>query len=71
MAENNTKPSFGQKVKKFIKDYKTEFKKIKWPTPLETNKIFVLVLVFTVIAGLAIFGLDTGLRTLLNFAIGQ
>ncbi len=70
MAENTTKPSFGEKVKKFIKDYKTEFKKIKWPTLLETNKSFVIVLVFTAVAGLAIFGFDFGLRELLNFFVG-
>ncbi len=70
MAENTTtKLSFGEKVKKFIKDYKTEFKKIKWPTLLETNKSFVIVLVFTVIAGLAIFGFDTGLKALINIGI--
>ena len=70
MAENTTKLSFGEKVKKFVKDYKTEFKQIKWPTLLETNKSFVIVLVFTVIAGLAIFGFDTGLKALLNLGIG-
>ncbi len=70
MAENTTKPSFGERVKKFFKDYKTEFKKIKWPTLLETNKSFVIVLVFTVIAGLVIFGFDTGLRELLNLIVG-
>ena len=71
MAENTAKLSFGEKVKKFIKDYKTEFKKIKWPTLLETNKSFIIVLVFTVVAGLAIFGFDTGLRELLNLVVGQ
>ena len=71
MAENTTKLSFGEKVKKFVKDYKTEFKKIKWPTLLETNKSFIIVLVFTVVAGLAIFGFDTGLRALLNLVVGQ
>ncbi len=71
MAENTTKPGFGERIKKFFKDYKAEFKKIKWPTLLETNKSFVIVLVFTVIAGLAIFGFDTGLRELLNLVVGQ
>ncbi len=66
MAENSSKPGFGERVKKFIKDYKTEFKKIKWPTMLETNKSFVLVLVATVVAGLVIFGFDTALKTLLE-----
>lgn len=71
MADNTTtKPGFGARVKKFFKDYKSEFKKIKWPTLLETNKSFVLVLIITAIAGLAIFGFDTGLRALLNLVVG-
>ena len=72
MAENTTtsKLSFGARVKKFFKDYKSEFKKIKWPTLLETNKSFVLVLIITAIAGLAIFGFDYGLRELLNLIVG-
>ena len=65
MAEN-TKLSFGAKVKKFFKDYKTEFKKIKWPTLRETNKSFMLVLVAVVVVGLAVFGLDTGLNQLIT-----
>lgn len=66
MAENTTKVGFGEKVKKFFKDYKTEFKKIKWPTIRDTNKSFVLVLAVVAIAGLAIFALDFGLNQLLN-----
>ena len=70
MAEKETKPGFGERVKKFFKDYKTEFKKIKWPTMLETNKSFGIVVIITVIAGLAIFGFDAGLRELLKLAAG-
>ena len=47
------------KVGKFFKDYKTEFKKIKWPTLRETNKSFLLVFVAVAVVGLVIFGLDT------------
>ena len=65
MAEN-VKVSFGEKVKKFFKDYKSEFKKIKWPTIHETNKSFLLVLVATVVVGVAVFALDFGLNQLLS-----
>lgn len=70
MADNTTKLGFGGRIKKFFKDYKAEFKKIKWPTMLETNKSFVIVLIITAIAGLAIFGFDYGLRELLNLIVG-
>ncbi len=66
MAENTTKVGFGAKVKKFFKDYKTEFKKIKWPTIHDTNTQFVLVLAVVAVAGIAIFALDFGLNQLLN-----
>ncbi len=56
------------KVGKFFKDYKSEFKKIKWPTIKETNKSFLLVLVATVVVGLAIFGLDWGFNQLITLA---
>ncbi len=67
---DNTKPSFGERIKKFFKDYKAEFKKIKWPTLLETNKSFVIVIIITAIAGLAIFGFDYGVRELFNLIAG-
>ncbi|MBR3994621.1 MAG: preprotein translocase subunit SecE [Clostridia bacterium] len=70
MADNTTKLGFGGRIKKFFKDYKAEFKKIKWPTMLETNKSYVIVLIITAIAGLAIFGFDYGLRELLNLIAG-
>ncbi len=68
MAENTTakKPGFGEKVKKFFKDYKNEFKKITWPTVRDTNKNFLLVIVATAVVGAVIFGLDFGLRELFN-----
>ena len=65
MAEN-TKLSFGEKVKKFFSGYKSEFKKIKWPTIHETNKSFLLVLVATAVVGVAVFALDFGLNQLLS-----
>ncbi len=65
MAEN-TKVSFGEKVKKFFKDYKAEFKKIKWPTIHDTNKSFLLVLVATVVVGVAVFALDFCFNQLLS-----
>lgn len=65
MAEN-TKVGFGEKVKKFFRDYKAEFKKIKWPTIHDTNKSFLLVLVATVVVGVAVFALDFGLNQLLG-----
>ena len=71
MAEENAKkekkPS---RIKKFFRDYKSEFKKIVWPTRSETLKLSAVVLVAIVIAGVAIFLLDTGFSTLFS-ALGN
>lgn len=70
MAENTTKkPGFMDKVKSFFKDYKLEFKKITWPTVRDTNKSFLLVLVATIVVGLAVFGLDLGFNAIFNLLV--
>ena len=59
MAEE-TKVKKQSKIGKFFKDYKSEFKKIAWPSKEETLKMSALVIVAIVIASAAIFLLDTG-----------
>ena len=65
MAEN-TKVSFFEKIKKFFKDYKAEFKKIKWPTARETTKNFGLVVAVVIVVGIVIFALDFGFNQLIQ-----
>ena len=48
------------KIKKFFKDYKSEFKKIVWPEKQDTLRQSGVVVAAIVVAGLAIFVLDTG-----------
>ena len=62
MAEE-TKVKKQSKIVKFFKDYKSEFKKIVWPSKADTLKMSAIVIVALVIAGLAIFLLDTGFST--------
>ena len=57
MADKVKKES---KVKKFFKDYKSEFKKIVWPEKQDTLRQSGVVVAAIVVAGLAIFVLDTG-----------
>ena len=53
------KLSFFGKVKKFFRDYKSEFKKISWPTTKDTTKKTIMVIVAIVIIGACIFAFDT------------
>lgn len=59
MAEEKTKVSFMEKVKKFFRDYKSEFKKISWPSTKDTTKKAIMVTVAIVIISLCIFAVDT------------
>ena len=67
MAEQIKKES---KVKKFFKDYKSEFKKIVWPDKKETLRQSGVVAVTIVIVALAVFLLDTGFSKLLMTIAG-
>ena len=44
---------------KYLKDAKSEFKKVVWPTPKETTRNTIVVVVVCLLAGLFVFGLDS------------
>lgn len=56
-AAKGKKPKKG--LVKYLKDAKSEFKKVVWPTPKETSRNTVVVVVICVLAGLFVFGLDS------------
>ena len=56
-AAKRKKPKKG--LVKYLKDAKSEFKKVVWPTPKETTRNTVVVVVICVLAGLFVFGLDS------------
>lgn len=63
-AKNNDKKAAkGKKPKKglikYLKDAKSEFKKVVWPTPKDTTRNTVVVVIVCVLAGLLVFGLDS------------
>ena len=66
MAEEKTKVSLGGKIAKFFKDYKSEFKKISWPSLNDTTKKTIMVIVAIAIIGVSIFLVDTGLSKLIE-----
>ncbi len=62
MAENaNNEPKIS-----FWKGLKAEFKKIVWPNKKDVAKQTVLIIVVTIILGVIIKFLDTGIQALLN-----
>ena len=44
---------------KYLKDARSEFKKVVWPTPKETTRNTIVVIVVCLLAGLFVFGLDS------------
>ena len=55
-------------IVKYFKDAKAEFKKVVWPTPKETTRNTIVVLIMCFIAGLIIFGLDSAFGMLNKLA---
>ena len=61
MAENANKPRVS-----FWKGLKAEFKKIVWPSKEDVAKQTILIIVVTIILGVIIKFLDTGIQAVLN-----
>ena len=55
------------KVSKFFRDYKSEFKKIAWPSKEETSKMSAVVIAAIVVASIAILLLDSGANAAFNW----
>jgi len=68
---NKMKPNVFQRLWKYLIACKGELKKITWPTPRQTTKNFLIVLVVIIIMGLFIFALDRGLFALLGLVMGM
>ena len=60
------KPTIIQRVVKFVRDYKSEAKKIVWPSFKDVAKNTLIVLIMCVIIGAFIWILDFGLSKLLS-----
>lgn len=59
-SEKSAKPAKKKKgIVKYFKDARAEFKKVVWPTPKETTRNTIVVLVMCLVAALLIFGLDS------------
>ncbi len=55
-----TNTAIGQRLKKFFKEYWSEIKKVSWSSPKDTAKATGIVLVFLIVAAVAIGLLDLG-----------
>jgi preprotein translocase subunit SecE len=58
--------AIGEKVKKFFKDFKGEWKKVTWPSGKTVLNHSLVVIVVVLVFGLIIFGFDTGLSAIID-----
>lgn len=71
MAKKETKPEANKKSKKdaknkksFFKDFKTELKKVVWPTPKQLLNSTIAVITIVLVIGIIVFALDLGFNGL-------
>lgn len=60
-----------KRLVRFLRDYKSEIKKIVWPGPREVVKNTAVVLVISLLVGIFIWVLDFGIAQLLEFVTGR
>ncbi len=69
-AKGKEKLGFFARIAKFFRDYKSEFKKLVWPTRQQLFKNSAVVLVSVIVCGAALalldFGLNKGVQGLYN-----
>ena len=68
-AAKNKKPNIFKRIGNYFREVFIEIKKIVWPTPKKTFKNTGIVLLAMLVAGVVIFGVDTGLYYLFGLVM--
>ncbi len=69
-SQNKDKLTIPQRIVRFVRDYKSEVKKIVWPRLNEVVKNTIIVLIICAIIGAFVWILDFGLGQLVQLIIG-
>ena len=59
VKKTTEKQKFFQRVKKWLRDMKSELKKVVWPTPKQTAKNTFVALVVIVVCAVVLWGFDS------------
>lgn len=72
-SKDSSKKSFNpfKSFGKFLREYRSELKKISWPSAKDTTKNALITLAAILIVGIFIWALDYGLSTLRDVAINK
>ena len=69
---NNKKSKKEEKNKRhFFKDFKSELKRVVWPTPKQLSNSTVAVITIVLVVGLIVFALDIGFEMLNKYGINS
>lgn len=56
-------------ITRYIRDTRAEISKVTWPTREEGTRLTIIVSIVTIIAGIALFSVDTLFATVVSFII--
>ena len=70
VESKGSKRTIVKRIVLFLRDYKSEVKKIVWPSFKEVLKNTLIVIIICVIVGLLIWGVELGLGKLLELILG-
>lgn len=70
MESKSEKLTIPKRIIRFLREYKSEIKKIVWPGPRSVVKNTIVVLIMCLIVGAFIWLLDFGLGNLINLILG-
>lgn len=66
-----TKVSFFDKIKKYFKEVKAEMKKVVWPAFSKIKQNTIIVIVYVLLVGLVIWGLDALFTWVMSMIISR
>ncbi len=66
-----TKPSFFQRITKYVREVKSEMKKVVWPTFKKIRQNTLVVMLYVFIVGIVIWILDALFTWAMSFIINR
>lgn len=66
-----TKQSFFDRMKKYFKEVKNEMKKVVWPTFAKVRQNTLIVIVYVLLVGIVIWGLDWLFTWLMSLIVSR
>lgn len=66
-----TKPNFFNRISKYFKEVKSEMKKVVWPTFAKVKQNTLIVIIYVLLVGVVIWGLDALFTWVMSLIINR